>query len=66
TDFLWLNTALGVGTWDASNRQLPDQFSYNLQFVGPNDADVFATVTRNGNSNQNGRAEFIGVMRHSA
>ncbi|GAQ92307.1 putative Integrase-like, catalytic core [Klebsormidium nitens] len=63
TDFLWLNSALGRGQ-DATNRQLPDQFSYSLQFVGPDVADVFATVTRNEKTNQNGRAKFIGAMRH--
>ncbi|GAQ88971.1 hypothetical protein KFL_004740120, partial [Klebsormidium nitens] len=62
-DFLWLNTALGRGQ-DAYNRQLPDQFVYNMPYVGPDQADVFATVTRNGKTNKNARAEFIGALRN--
>lgn len=64
-DWRMLLTTLARGE-DAVSRTLADLFSYQADYIQGHAeaAIVFASVTRNGKTNTDGHAEFLGNMRH--
>ena len=62
-DYLYSSATLSRGK-ECRERELPDLFSYQLPFVGPDKCLVAATLSQNGKGNDNNNTEWMGCIRN--